>query len=181
MPGRKPLTKFDEPQLFEYAVRSLSARAATSDELRTKLRRRAASFPDIDTVIARLKDIGYLDDKRFAEMYTNLRVENDGFGRMRVLHDLRTRRVPPKLAERAVVTAFENKNELEMVAAYVERRMAVAVARGDLSDDKKLAAAYRKLRRAGFASGPILTVLKRYAKNPELLDETPAEDEDANA
>jgi regulatory protein len=105
-----------------------------------------------------------------------MRVENDGFGRARVLHDLRGRRVPAKLAEGAVAQAFQDKDELEMVAAYVERRMPSVVAGGHSGDDRKLAAAYRRLRRAGFGSGPILTVLKRYAAQPELLDEVPEEE-----
>jgi len=33
-----------------------------------------------------------------------------------------------------------------------------------------MAAAYRRLLHAGFRSGEILRVLKRFAKNPELLD-----------
>ena len=44
-------------------------------------------------------------------------------------------------------------------------------------DDRKIGAAYRKLRRAGFSTNSILTVLRKYAANPELLDEPPPEDE----
>ncbi len=177
MNPRKARPKLDEEALFTYAVRSLAARAASSDELRFKLRQRAAKLSDIDSVIARLKDIGYLDDKRFAEMFTTYRLENEGFGRARVLNDLRGRRVAPKLAEKAVAKAFEAKDELEMVAAYVERRMPSIVAGGHTGDERKLAAAYRKLRRAGFSSGPILAVLKRFAAHPELLEEPPPDDE----
>lgn len=177
MTPRKARPKLAEDALFDYAVRALADRACSSDELRFKLRQRAAKITDIDPVIARLKDLGYLDDKRFAEMYTTMRVENEGFGRIRVLNDLRTRRVDPKLAERAVSRAFEDRNELEMLSAYVQRRMPSIVAGGHSGDERKLAAAYRKLRRAGFASGPILTVLKRFAAHPELLEEPPPDDD----
>ena len=174
---RKPPTKLAPDALFDYALRSLADRACSSDELRFKLRRRAANLADIEPVIARLKDLNYLDDKRFAEMFTTIRVENDGFGRARVLHDLRTRRVTPKLAEQAVTRAFEGKDEKELVAAYIERRMPAVAAGGNIDDDRKLAAAYRKLRRAGFSSGASFTVLKRYAAHPELLDEPGPDDE----
>ncbi len=177
MTPRKARPKLAEPELFDYAVRALANRACSSDELRFKLRQRAARLSDIDPVIVRLKELGYLNDKRFAEMLTTLRVENDGFGKMRVLHDLRARRVAPKLAEQAVARAFEDRNEVDMVAAYVERRMPSVVAGGHAGDDRKLGAAYRKLRRAGFASGAILTVLKRYAAHPELLEEPPPDDD----
>jgi len=184
MKERKPPAKLGEDALFDYAVRSLADRAASSDELRFKLRRRAARLSDIDPAISRLKDLGYLDDKRFAEMYTSMRVENDGFGKARVLHDLRGRRIAPKLAEQAVSRALEDKNEHEMVAAYIERRMPAIVAGTHgvpLGDERKLAAAYRKLRRAGFSSGAILTVLKRFAAHPELLEDPPPDDEPADS
>lgn len=177
MATRKPPAKLAEDALFDYAVRSLADRACSSDELRFKLRRRAARLTDIDAVIARLKDLNYLDDRRFAEMYTAMRVENDGFGRSRVLQDLRGRRVTAKLADQAVSRAFEGRDEQEMVGAYIERRMPGVAAGGQLGDERRLAAAYRKLRRAGFSPGSILTVLKRFAAHPELLDEPPAEEE----
>ena len=174
---RKPPARLEGDALFDYAVRSLADRAASSDELRFKLRRRAARLSDIEPVIARLRELNYLDDKRFGEMYTALRLENDGFGRTRVLHDLRGRRVAPKLAEQAVSAAFEEKNENDMVAAFIERRMPAIAAGGHIGDERKLMAAYRKLRRAGFSSGPVLTVLKRFAAHPELLEEPPPDDE----
>ncbi len=36
--------------------------------------------------------------------------------------------------------------------------------------DKDLASTYRRLVRAGFKSSVVVSVLKRFAKNPELLD-----------
>jgi hypothetical protein len=43
-----------------------------------------------------------------------------------------------------------------------------------------MASAFRRLMRAGFRSGDILRVLKRFARNPELLDnfEPPQEEEE---
>jgi regulatory protein len=175
--SRKPPVKLDGDALLDYAVRSLSDHASSSDELRLKLRRRAANSADIESVIARLVELKYLDDKRFAEMYTTIRVENDGFGRARVLNDLRARRVNPKLAEQAVSRAFEDKDEAAMVAAWIERRMPSVAAGGNIGDERKLAAAYRKLRRAGFSGSASLTALKKFAAHPELLDEPPPEDE----
>jgi regulatory protein len=173
----RPRAKLDGEDLFEYAVRALASRACSSDELRFRLRRRAQKIADIEPVIARLRDIGYLNDERFAEMYTTLRVESEGFGRARVLSDLRARRVAPPLAEKAVAQAFADKNEAEMIAAWIERRMPSVAAGGHAGDERQLAAAWRKLRRAGFSSGAILTELKRFAAHPELLEDPPLEDE----
>ena len=178
---RKPPAKLAGEALFEYAVKYLALRACSSEELRGKLRTRAANLPEIDAVIGRLKDIGYLNDARFAESYAANRVENEGFGRMRVLSDLRSRRVTPKLADKAVERAFEGKGESEMIDSFIERRMPSIWGKGQIEDEKVLAKAYRRLRRAGFSSGGILTALKRMAAHPEAIEEPPPDDEETES
>jgi regulatory protein len=142
------------------------------------LRLRAAHPPDADAVISRLEDHGYLDDRRFAQSYASSRVENDGFGRMRVLNDLRAHRVPGEMAEQAVEQALGARTEAELIDAFIERKMASLRGLSMVEDERKLAAAYRKLRRAGFSSGPILAALKRLAACPELLENPPEEEEE---
>lgn len=171
--------KLDESGLFEYSVKYLGLRASSSEELRSRLRRRAAQPGDVERVIERLLDIGYLNDQRFAESFASNRVENNGFGRMRVLSDLRSRRVPAKLADQAVAQAFEGRAESDLIDEFIERRMP-QLAGGQIEDEKKIAAAYRRLRRAGFASNNIFSALKRIATRPEFLDEA-ALDEEENA
>ena len=173
MPEPKKPRKLAANQLLEYAVTCLSARAYSSGDLKAKLRLRAARAADVDPAIGRLQEIGYLNDERFAESYAALRVQNDSFGRMRVLTDLRKHRIGADLAEQATDQALEGRSEAEMIEAYIERRMPSVVAGTGLDEQKKLAAAYRRLRRAGFTSGPVLTALKQHAAKPELLDDFP--------
>ena len=104
---------------------------------------------------------------------------NDGFGRHRVLTDLRAHRISGELAERAVANAMAGKTEAEMIEAYIERRIPSLNSPGRVDNDRLLAAAYRKLRRAGFGSGPVLAALKQRASRPELLEE-PADDEETD-
>jgi regulatory protein len=176
---RKPAAKLPAEALFEYAVKYLALQACSSEALRSKLRLKAAGPADIDATIARLKDIGYLNDERFAESYAANRVENDGFGRLRVLSDLRAKRVPSRLADKAVEQAFQEKSEAEMIDAFIERRLPSLAAKRQIEDEKELARAYRRLRRAGFSSGGILTALKRMAARPELIEEPPADEGDS--
>lgn len=129
-------------------------------------------------VVERLKDIGYLNDQRFAESYATARIENEGFGRIRVLNDLKAHRVAGEMAEQAIERALGDKTEAELIDAFMERRMPSICAGGQIEDERKLAAAYRKLRRAGFTSGPILSALKRLAARPDVLEE-PLEEEES--
>ena len=156
----------DAAGLWEYAVKALAGRAHSTGELREKLRRRALSAEDVDATLARLKDYGYLDDRAFAESYAAARLENQRFGKNRVLRDLREKRVAPKLAEGTVSKVYQNVDEERLIEDYLRRRIHAPV----LQDQKELAAAYRRLLRAGFAPGTVIRVLKRVAKNPELLD-----------
>ena len=61
--------KLDADGLWEYAVKILAGRACSAGELRLKLQRKAERQSDIDVVIARLKDLHYLDDKRMGKVY----------------------------------------------------------------------------------------------------------------
>jgi regulatory protein len=174
---RKPRKLADE-ELFEFAVKSLGVRAFSTGDLRSKLYMKAARPGAVDAVIDRLKDIGYLDDRRFAETFASVRLQNDGFGRQRLLNDLRARRIAGNLATEAVDHALEGKSEAELIDAYIDRRMPSLGSAGKIDDDRRFAAAYRRLRRAGFTSGLILTALKRIAAHPERLEEPPDEPED---
>lgn len=158
---------------MNYALRSLGARALSSGELRQKLAVRAERAADIDAVLGKLKDGGYLDDRRYAESFASARLENEGLGRARVLRDLRQRRVAPALAEQAVKRAFRETDEIQLIEAYLSRKLRGKDLGSWLADDKNLASAYRRLRYAGFSGGNSIRVLKRYAERAGELEEGP--------
>lgn len=177
MAARKGPRKLATEELFEYAVKCLGTRGYSTGDLRSKLTLRAARPSDVGATIDRLKDIGYLNDDRFAENFAQARVENDGFGRMRLLSDLRARRVSGEIAERAVEQALGGRSEAELIDSWIERRMPSVATGAPIEDDRKLASAYRRLRRAGFTSSAILAALKRFSSRPEMLEEPPEEED----
>lgn len=162
--------KLDQDQLWEYALKTLAGRAYSSGELRVKLRQRAERMADVDPLLGRLKDYGFLNDRKFAEHYAARRLENEGFGRSRVLADLRARRVAPAVAEGAVSAAFSETDEVDLIERFLERKYRRQRLQEALAEPKGLASAYRKLRAAGFSGGNSLRVLKRYARDAEALD-----------
>ena len=153
-----------------YALRTLGARAHSSGELRQKLVRRAERPSDVDAVLSRLKESGYVDDRRYAESYASARLENEGHGRMRVLRDLRQRRIAPALAEKTVERTFKETDEVELIEAYLSRKFRGKDLASWLSEDKNLMAAYRRLRYAGFSGGNSIRVLKRYTQQADQLE-----------
>jgi regulatory protein len=160
----------DNEGLWAYALKTLGGRAQSTGELRERLRLRAGRAADVDSVLARLKELGYLNDQRFAEGFAEARLSGDKLGRARVIQDLRRRRVAPSLAESAVQKTYRDVDETALIEGWIRRKYRMAPRAGLFAEEKDLAAAYRRLARAGFRSGEIIRVLKRFAKNPELLD-----------
>jgi regulatory protein len=169
MPTRKPKL-LDQDALMNYAVRALGGRAHSLGEIREKLRRRCLRAEDAEAVIGRLKEAGYLNDRQFAESFATARLENEGLGKMRVLRDLRQRRVAPKLAEQVVEKTFESSDEVQLIENFLARKYRSKPLRQFLAEQKNLASAFRRLRYAGFSAGNSIRVLKRYAREPEALE-----------
>ena len=162
--------RLDAEGLWLYALKALGGRAQSTGELRERLRLRAERTDDVEGVLARLKDLGYLNDQRFAESFAAARLSNDKLGRTRVIQDLRRRRVAPSLAESTVQKTYEDVDEIALIEDWIRRKYRMTEREGLFGEEKDLAAAYRRLARAGFRSGEIIRVLKRFAKNPELMD-----------
>jgi regulatory protein len=75
------------PSLYDYAVRLLSRRSYGSEELRRKLQRRSGK-EEITKVIARLEQIGYLNDEEYAYQRAKFRREARRWGNHRIAQDL---------------------------------------------------------------------------------------------
>ena len=122
-------------------------------------------------MLARLKEAGVVNDRRFAGSFAEWRRENQGLGKARVLHDVMARRIAPAVARQAVDAAFEGVDETAMIQAFLERKYRGKDLGALLQDQKHLASAFRKLRTAGFSTGNSIRVLKRYAAEAERLAE----------
>jgi regulatory protein len=160
----------DAAGLWDFALKSAGARAQSSGEMRAKLKVRAGRDEDVDETMAKLKEYGLLDDKRFAESVATSKLENQGFGKQRALRDLRLRRVAPSLAEEAVQSVYAERDEVTLIEEFIRRKYRNAEREGLFREDKDLASAYRRLRLAGFQTGNVVRVLKRFAGDPGLLD-----------
>ena len=172
MPFGKPRTvkTLERDALFDYAVKTLGSRALTIGEIKEKLRTRASKPEDIDSVLSSLKQYGYLNDRHVADTFAVSRRDNQALGSMRVLRDLRNRRVPSKVAEEAVKEAFSGQDEVTLIEKYLARKFRATNLTEYLKEEKHLASAYRKLRTAGYSPGNSIKVLKRYASRADELE-----------
>jgi len=163
-------TNLDAAALWEYALRVLAGRAHSTGELREKLRRKAEHLADVDPAIARLKEYGYLNDHKFAENFAAARLENEGLGKTRVLADLSRHRVAPAVAQKTVGKVYQDIDETALAEDFVRRKFRTASKDHLFESQKEMASAYRRLMRAGFQSATAIAVLKKFARDPDLLD-----------
>jgi regulatory protein len=176
MGGQAKPKKLTVEQLWDYALRVLGQRAHSVHELRQKLLRRAQAAPDVDSTLRKLHEYGLTDDRKFSDTVATSRLENQGFGSMRVLRELRSKRVADSVASEAVAKTYANSAEPELIAAFLERKYRNRNLHDFLQDQKNLASAFRRLRTAGFSSGGSIAALKRYASAVEDWEE-PIEEE----
>lgn len=172
------MPRLDSEALWQFALKALAGRGHSAGEMREKLYRKAERPADVEAVLSRLKECGYLDDKRFADTFANARLQNQGLGKARVLHDLRQRRVAPALAGRAVENVYKDADEVQLIQAFISRKYRAQEGKSLFQAPTELASAYRRLRRAGFSGGNVIRVLKKLAKQPESLDQIEPETEE---
>lgn len=178
MVAPRKLKKLSADELWNYALRLLAQRPYSMADLKAKLARRSDSPSEVAETLAKLREYGMADDEKFSEAFASSRLQNDGFGRSRVLRDLRAKRVPGSVAEKAVNKTFEKTDEQKLAAQFLVRKYRNKDLRELMKDEKQFASAYRKLRIAGFSSSVSLSLLKRYAnETAEWMEPEPDEDE----
>jgi regulatory protein len=171
MPFSRPKKRsYTEDELYQYAVGSLARRMRTVAELKRLMRARVEDSESeygrtlVELVIRRLKDHGHLNDSHYAASYSSLRRDNQKFGRMRVVTELKSRGVHGDVISKAVDTAFENVNEEKQAREYL-RKKRLEKPKGQ----KDAARIFRRLAHAGFGTKTILTILKRWDVDEETL------------
>src|SRR6516165_11983070 len=96
---------YDEAMLYEYAVGALGRKMRTVAELKRLMREKVRQQGEIgellvEVVIAKLKEQKYLNDTNYAESYSRFRRENEKFGRMRVVQELKAKGVPGDIIDK---------------------------------------------------------------------------------
>ncbi len=159
-----------EAGLFEYAVGTLARRMRTVRDLRRLMKLRAeegeAGERAMDAVIARLKELGYLSDERFAEDYTRVRKEHEKFGRRRVQQDLMRKGVEKELVATTLEVAYEDVDEAGLAREYCLRKR-IKQPSGE-NARKETVRLMNRLLRAGFSSQAIYKVMRAWNLPEEL-------------
>ena len=168
MPFKRTEKLYDEAMLYEYAVGALGRKMRTVAELKRLMRERVKTQYDgqllVEVVVAKLKEQKYLNDTNYAESYSRFRKENEKFGRMRVVQDLKAKGVHGDIIEKTVGAAYQDIDEEQLAREYLQRKRISKPA-----TQRDAAKVFRNLTRAGFASRVIFRILKTWDVDDETI------------
>ncbi len=162
--SKPPLT---ESELLDYALKSLGSKMKSERDLRRRLSERVS--PDeigranVEKVIAKLKELGYLSDARFAADFARLRQENEKFGKRRVQQGLMQKGIASSLVSEAVTKQYEDVDEISLARQYIERKRLKQPSGDREQKQKETAKIMRRLVAAGFSSKAVWAVLRDWA------------------
>ena len=167
---------YSESELYDYAVGALGRRMRTVAELKRLMRARVEEAESeygqtlIELVIRRLKDQGYLNDSHYAASFSSMRRDNQKFGRMRVVTELKTKGVHGDLIAKAVDSAFDGVSDEKQAREYLRKKRTEKP-----KDQKQVARIFRQLARAGFATKTIIAILKKWDADDDTLSQLESE------
>jgi regulatory protein len=168
---RLPMTPEERRRrVFQRAIKLLSAKSRSIAELRELLMQgRGASKVDVEEVLARLTEYGYLDDERYAVSYAAAKVRLRPVGRRRLKQELALKQIPKETVEQALDQVFDETAESELIDRAIEKRVRLRGQPTNRDEAKKL---FEHLLRQGFpfelVSEKVRAIAQRGIEDEEL-------------
>jgi len=151
------------------ALRMLARRSYSIAEMHRALERKFGVGQPVAAAIARLRELGLLDDKKFAEQYASSLARNRSYGRLRVERELKAKLVDYRTIGPALDQVFDETSERALLEQALDkklRRLHLPLTRS------KVYTLCRSLLRLGFRSDDIMKVVRA---RPELRPAVDAE------
>jgi regulatory protein len=146
---------------FDCSLRVLSLRDHSEWELRRKLKEKGYQDEGIEQSVARLKELGYLDDARFARLFASSAVRNGrGYG-SRLKMELSRRGVAPEIVSEVLSEISQEFSEGELLDQVMARRFAGYDPEAATEKEKRKVAGY--LQRKGFSLSAIFARLNTHS------------------
>ena len=163
---------------MEEALNFLKHRMRTVSEMRERLKDRGYDPEEIKDTIQELKQLRYLDDVEYAQIFAGRSLEK-GRGRLRIVRELEERGIDRETAENAVddvsyekgidpFTAALQVARLEMEKLNYGRPQAGADSTEDQEEEnRKIQNIGRKLARLGYSNSDVFKVMDRLRRDEQ--------------
>ena len=149
----------DRSSAWRWALRALTRRMHTVHEIHAGLRKRGFHQDVIESVVAELLVLKYLDDQLFAQTWISSRSATRLHGRLRLARDLKQKGVPENIVEDAMGRSLTVEEELAHARKAAEKKVRTLRAGGKATGYKARAALYRHLSSRGFTGDVVRAAL----------------------
>jgi regulatory protein len=146
-----------------WALKALARRMHTVQELERGLANRGCPPDTVDEIVSGLKEQGYIDDRKFAEMWVASRSERRLHGRFRLLSDLLAKGVDEEIADAVIHRLLPIEKE-RVFARKAARKKARTMR---VTGVRARAALQRHLRSRGYQSDVVWAVLSDLSMEEE--------------
>jgi len=148
------------------ALRFLSIRNHSLNELKQKLIKKKYSLNVIQRVLDELINLNYLNDKKFADQFYN-ELLNKGFGPLKIKNEMIKRGIEIKAIDEILQDYFHNDEEqIKVILKYLQKNKFSK----KLKTKKEFQKVYNHLSGRGFSSSAILKSLKEKFGNKIQFD-----------
>lgn len=136
---------------YNQALNLLSRRLRSNWEMADYLKRKGYEPEQIETILNKLSNFGYLDDEKFAEAWVNDRRAFKSVSKRRLIQELRAKRVKSEVIDKVLMD--DETDELEVLKSLVAKKRRLS----KYQDELKL---MQYLSRQGFGYDDIKSALK---------------------
>ncbi len=144
------------------AFRLLAAKPRSVAQLRERLLEKdRAEAEVVEQVIARLQELGYLNDEQYAASYAASRLTAKTLGRTRLRRDLQRKKISSQTAEQALDAVYAERSEEELIAKAIAKRLRLKGKPQSREEAKKL---FDYLMRLGFGYDLVLRKVREAGK-----------------
>ncbi|MCU0227151.1 MAG: recombination regulator RecX [Bryobacterales bacterium] len=161
----------DRSQLLDKALRLLGTHDYARAEIQRRLQARAGDPADVNWVLDKLQEAGFLNDARVAEHKAILARDHRLLGQRRARQELRAKLLAPDAVEAAIQQIYQDTDEAELALQFLQRKSPGLLTGQQLEDPKLLQRAYGRLRRAGFSHAHATQALRRHSQLAASLDD----------
>jgi regulatory protein len=141
-----------------WALKTLARRMHTAWEIERGLAERGWPSGTIGQVVGDLREQGYIDDTKFAQIWVASRSERRLYGSFRLLNDLLARGVEEQTAKNAIQRFLPREKEMAIARKAAEKKTRSM----KISGVRAMASLHRHLRSRGFQSEVVRAVLSDF-------------------
>ena len=141
------------------ALDLLSRRDRSEAELRKKLLAKEIPTEEVESVVARLKELNYLDDRQLAERLASSAIAaGRGYG-IRLALDLARKGIPRQIADETLTEITARHDQHELVRELLRRKFPAF--QPDLADNREKMRTMNFLLRRGFSRSVVCEAMKK--------------------